>query len=113
MNHIIGQKYWSCESAIESLEYGEQFTRPWQGILSGNDKRGWRLHRFNSETNQIDEDSNATAIIYPGLIFDTEQEAIQYYITLALEEATTLRTKALELENEALNMKHKLRHDFP
>ena len=110
IDFIAGQKYWSCAPSIESMNYAERFTTPWEGILSGDEKDGWRLHRFNSETNIIDQDSNATAIVKPESsgyhqIFHTRRKAADYYIELANEEAGCLRAQANDLEERAFNMR--------
>lgn len=84
---VEGRIYWSVAASIESLSYevlgkGKP-QHPWQGKLriSG---QSLRLHRFNRDTGQIDDDSNATAFVgsidRPESIFAMYDEAYEAYV---------------------------------
>lgn len=60
--------YWCIAPSIESQDHGDTLAvKPWLGKLRVVQNPGGTalyLHRFNQQTGQIDEDSNAMAIVH-------------------------------------------------
>lgn len=93
-NIIEGQKYWTTAQSLESDIYEDAPVEPWKGIAKlklyrngDKDETLLYLHRFNHETDKIDDDTYATAIPYENTfphevenIFQTKKEAAEYYI---------------------------------
>lgn len=70
---------WTCEPVIESLD-SERLTRPRQvkvdKVFAGCDVYGYG---FNSETGEIDDDSNSTCLLTEYNCFATQEEANNRY----------------------------------
>lgn len=79
---IVGCKYWCIKADMES----ENVRIPWRGILAENLNGAYYLHRFDSKTGKIDEDTNATACVQKKDLYEHEQEALVQYIKMVLTE---------------------------
>ena len=104
-NPVIGNRYWCLEEAIEGHSYGSviiQNTKPWIGILSQNSRGYLRLHRFNKETEEIDEDTNATAIVKPCDLYENYDEVLSVYIEQERSDINSLKQLILDREQSLL-----------
>lgn len=82
---VEGEVYWCIRPTIESTQYDDMQPRlPWLGKLRIEDRGGpfYLLSVFNRRTGEIDNDSNATAIIpHPESdLFRTEADAKVSYL---------------------------------
>lgn len=79
-----GDVFWCIRPNMESEGYGScPPVRPWQGKLRIRHevRTTYELSRFNEETGEVDDDSNATAIISKPEeeLFLTLKEALAAY----------------------------------
>jgi hypothetical protein len=85
----------------ESESYGEfDPIKPWRGklrIITRHGEQVLYLHRFNCETGEIDEDSNATSFVKEDEFFETRAAANEFYRTAAIHAARSHIQSADEL----------------
>lgn len=103
-----GQEFWTCQPDMESESYGRgQVRRPWKGKVStiylnrnvhGKPYGSVNIFAYSKHTGEIDEDSNATAHAEMEQIFETEKEALTYYLAELKEKFTSLSKEIKNVE---------------
>jgi len=84
--------YWTCRQSVEAENYGD--TAPCEPypvkVRTGDNTTVAYAHCFDPDTGEIDDDSNATAMVRPLDLFDTEAAAWTAYRKLAISHVADL-----------------------
>lgn len=96
-----GEVYYICLPSIESEGYGDNTPRsPYRAKAEWVQNPGGLvlyMRRFDRETGEVDQDSNATAIAIPEQVFPDEESALVHYKELARAHAKGLQEEAAAL----------------
>ena len=91
---------WCCEPSIEEKEYGHgELNRPWPVKVVGK-----KWYNFDVSTGEIDDDDNASGYINDDTaIFDTKEQALQFYKEWLESEVKTALDEIAWCEKDGLD----------
>ncbi len=104
---IDGAIYWTTVPSMESEGYGDVAPREPHRVKAFIEKNGTIcVYCFNSETGEIDDDTNAKAFIYPNNVpeklFELKEQADLHYNIQCAERAIELLREALLYAKQCL-----------
>lgn len=97
---IDGEVYWTCAPSIESgLFYNANPRPPYQAKAEWHERDVLYLHRFNTESGEIDCDANATAIVNPEYVYPDYRTAVLEHLRMVEHRISEMATEIQNLLN--------------
>ena len=92
-----GETYWCIRPSIETEAYNSDAVAPWQGKYHLSNNGAMQLSRFDAETGVFDDDSNATALVMPRQLYETQDVAMRAYTARLICE---LKDQLMDIEQK-------------